>query len=240
MEALGRCRGGGVSLEHTPGPPPSDQTSDVIFFAVPHVRLGYTMSCGCTQSARKVWMLSFLLIASQVPGLLSVPAAMYTRRSAHVAVPQPAAKCSFAGGCGWSAHHQGTCSHLGVRRRRSQAWESRVHWCGKVRMNVGDEGESRRAGGGPRPKKRPLGLLSTGVNDAILEMCVENKGRPLARALTDFVEYTIEALASGEGLAWRHIRFLCKKQYTPPVARRLINCHGMIEGTAFCGLQRSA
>eukprot|EP00903_Cladosiphon_okamuranus_P013903 g12931.t1 len=67
-------------------------------------------------------------------------------------------------------------------------------------MNAGAEGDKeqgRRAGGGPRPKKRPLGLLSTGVNDAILEMCVENKGRPLARALTDFVEYTIEALASG-------------------------------------------
>lgn len=65
-------------------------------------------------------------------------------------------------------------------------------------MSVGAEGEGRRTGGGPRPKKRPLGLLGTGVNDAILEMCVENKGRPLARALTDFVEYTIEALASGE------------------------------------------
>eukprot|EP00752_Nemacystus_decipiens_P014145 g12578.t2 len=63
--------------------------------------------------------------------------------------------------------------------------------------NVGAEGEGRRTGGGPRPKKRPLGLLCTGVNDAILEMCVENKGRPLARALTDFVEYAIEALASG-------------------------------------------
>ncbi|CAM9504449.1 unnamed protein product [Scytosiphon promiscuus] len=35
------------------------------------------------------------------------------------------------------------------------------------------------------------------MNDAILEMCVENKGRPLARPMTDFVEYCIEALAAG-------------------------------------------
>lgn len=86
-------------------------------------------------------------------------------------------------------------------------------------MNVGAEGEGRRTGGGPRPKKRSLGLLSTGVNDAILEMCVENKGRPLARALTDFVEYTIEALAAGELLVSRVARptLLATEETTPPV-----------------------
>lgn len=52
--------------------------------------------------------------------------------------------------------------------------------------------------GGPRPDKRPLGALCTAMNDAILEMCVENRGRPLARSMTDFVEYCIEALAAGE------------------------------------------
>lgn len=85
-------------------------------------------------------------------------------------------------------------------------------------MNVGAEGEGRRTGGGPRPKKRSLGLLSTGVNDAILEMCVENKGRPLARALTDFVEYTIEALAAGELLVCRVARptLLATEEITPP------------------------
>lgn len=91
-------------------------------------------------------------------------------------------------------------------------------------MNVGDEGEwSRRTGGGPRPKKRPLGLLSTGVNDAILEMCVENKGRPLARALTDFVEYTIEALASGERLVRRHQSVSLRRKPPPPLPLVLKN-----------------
>lgn len=60
------------------------------------------------------------------------------------------------------------------------------------------DGKGRVPRGGPRPKKRPLVFLCGAVNDAILEMCVVNKGRPLARSMTDFVEYSIEALASGE------------------------------------------
>lgn len=67
---------------------------------------------------------------------------------------------------------------------------------------AGGEGDVERAPirprGGPRPKKRPLVFLCVAVNDAILEMCVVNKGRPLAKSMTDFVEYSIEAMASGE------------------------------------------
>lgn len=169
---------------------------------VPRVRCGYTMPCGRTHSARNVWMLYFIMCVSQVTELLSLHAASYSHH-AHVSVPAPAAGfSSLAGGWRWGAHHQGACCiRRGVRRRSSNTWENKNHcWFGQIRMNVGAEGEGTRAAGhgGPRPKKRALGLLSTGVNDAILEMCVENKGRPLARALTDFVEYTIEALASGE------------------------------------------
>lgn len=153
------------------------------------------MPCGRRQSVRSVWVLSFLMVASQVTELLSFSAATYTR-IAHVTVPAPAARFrSLAGMWHSGAHHYSTYTRLGVRRRSKVAWENGVHCRGKTRMNVGGGGGG---GGGPRPKKRALGLLSTGVNDAILEMCVENKGRPLARALTDFVEYTIEALASGE------------------------------------------
>lgn len=84
----------------------------------------------------------------------------------------------------------------GMHPRSSKAWGANAHSRPRIRMDVGAGGEEL---GGPRPKqKRALVRLSTGINDAILEMCVENKGRPLARSMTDFVEYTIEALASGE------------------------------------------
>lgn len=56
-----------------------------------------------------------------------------------------------------------------------------------------DEGEGRRG----RRVRRPLLTLCEGINSALLEMCVMNKGRPLAAAITDFVERTIEAFMSG-------------------------------------------
>lgn len=60
------------------------------------------------------------------------------------------------------------------------------------------DGNYRGGPAGPRPKKRPLVFLCQAMNDAILEMCVENKGRPLAKSMTDFVEFSMEGLASGE------------------------------------------
>lgn len=155
------------------------------------------MSCGRKTSARNAWVLSLLVVSSQISELLSLVSC--TPGSVHVAVRAPPAVRfgNLAGMWRWGAHHQSTHVFLGARRRHSNAWENKVHCCGQIRMSVGGEGE-RSHGGGPRPKKRALEFLSTGVNNAILEMCVENKGRPLARALTDFVEYTIEALASGK------------------------------------------
>lgn len=60
-----------------------------------------------------------------------------------------------------------------------------------------EEGAGRWSG---RPRKtRPLAFLAEAVNAAILEMCVENQGRPLAMAMTDLVERAVEAFVSGEG-----------------------------------------
>lgn len=56
------------------------------------------------------------------------------------------------------------------------------------------DGGARRRG---RRVRRPLLTLCEGINSALLEMCVVNKGRPLAAAITDFVEKTIEAFISG-------------------------------------------
>lgn len=61
----------------------------------------------------------------------------------------------------------------------------------------GEEGAGRWSGS-PR-KTRPLAFLAEAVNAAILEMCVENQGRPLAMAMTDLVERAVEAFVSGEG-----------------------------------------
>ena len=68
-----------------------------------------------------------------------------------------------------------------------------------------DSGTRSGTGGGEaggwslRPRKRrPLSFLAKAVNTAVLETCVQNQGRPLAVAITDFVERTIEAFVSGE------------------------------------------
>lgn len=80
---------------------------------------------------------------------------------------------------------------------------------GAFSSNNPGEGRGRDEGGLGRPRKRrPLALLSQALNDAILEMCVENKGRPLAMAMTDLVERTIEALASGEQERSHHAHVL--------------------------------
>lgn len=57
----------------------------------------------------------------------------------------------------------------------------------------GWEGKRRR-----KRVRRSLLNLSQAINNALLEMCVENKGRPLAMAMTDFVERTVETFMSGE------------------------------------------
>ena len=68
-------------------------------------------------------------------------------------------------------------------------------------LTMGEQiGEGEGAGrwsGTPRAR-RPLAFLAEAVNAAILEMCVENQGRPLAMAMTDLVERAVEAFVSGE------------------------------------------
>lgn len=48
--------------------------------------------------------------------------------------------------------------------------------------------------------RRSLVYLAEAVNDAVLEMCAQNQGRPLAAAMTDLVERGVEVFVSGEGL----------------------------------------
>lgn len=62
--------------------------------------------------------------------------------------------------------------------------------------NPGEEGGGTEAGR-RRRARRPLLFLSQAVNAAVLEMCVENEGRPLAMAMTDMVERAVEAFVSG-------------------------------------------
>lgn len=46
--------------------------------------------------------------------------------------------------------------------------------------------------------RKSLVHLAEAVNKAVLEMCVQNQGRPLAAAMTDLVERGVEAFASGK------------------------------------------
>eukprot|EP00904_Undaria_pinnatifida_P000887 jgi/Undpi1/1079/HiC_scaffold_10.g04542.m1 len=59
------------------------------------------------------------------------------------------------------------------------------------------EGEGAGRWSGTPRARRPLAFLAEAVNAAILEMCVENQGRPLAMAMTDLVERAVEAFVSG-------------------------------------------
>ena len=137
------------------------------------------------------WVLSIVLFASRAKELLSYQVSRGYGTEALAATHEARSTMS----AGFTSARLWPCGR-GIRTRSSDAWGRKIHCCPRIAMSVGEEGEEL---GGPRPKKkRALGLLSTGINDAILELCVENKGRPLARAMTDFVEYAIEALASGE------------------------------------------
>lgn len=100
---------------------------------------------------------------------------------------------------------------LSLERHRWRQKESRSRACprsrkpGQFRMSVYGEGGSRSEGsvgggkwpGSPR-KKRPLRFLAEAVNAAVLEMCVQSQGRPLAIPITDLVERTVEAFVCGE------------------------------------------
>lgn len=62
-------------------------------------------------------------------------------------------------------------------------------------------GDGGKEGWSGRPKtRRPLVFLAEALNAAVLEMCVENQGRPLAMAITDVVERTIETFVAGENV----------------------------------------
>lgn len=167
------------------------------------------MPCGLTRSCRN--LLFMIMTASRIGELLSSRATCCHHGGGrgvlfvHVpAPPTPARLARFRTSGLWTSdvYHQnaqgaGRC----VFRRSSNGCgrtQRVVHnrcWSRMDATAAGDQGGGRH---GPRPKKRPLVYLGEAVNDAILEMCVVNKGRPLARSMTDFVEYSIEALASGE------------------------------------------
>lgn len=69
----------------------------------------------------------------------------------------------------------------------------------RIMVEMNAYGDGGKGGWSGRPKtRRPLVFLAEAVNAAVLEMCVENQGRPLAMAITDVVERTIEAFVAGE------------------------------------------
>lgn len=108
----------------------------------------------------------------------------------------------------FQAPHAMLSSKRSSRDRHSRLWARMDHTRSTLRK-VCSSSINRRlgarlsmeAGGGwsGRPRtRRPLALIAERVNAAVVEMCVENKGRPLAMAITDLVERAIEAFASGE------------------------------------------
>lgn len=180
--------------------------------------------------AKVAWVLSIFVVASRARELLAAAAHSYGTEAlvpAHVG----SQRCA-----GFLPARWWLCG-AGMRPRSSNAWGENNHSRPRIRMGVG---AGREELGGPRPKqKRALALLATGINDAILEMCVENKGRPLARSMTDFVEYTIEVLASGEqpmhlGCEWvmRGRRFARRSpanyRYLPGAFTRLLYILGHV------------
>lgn len=92
-------------------------------------------------------------------------------------------------------HVQNNKTRLGSCRRSSG---NSPRFC--VGMNADSDATGGGRGGwsGKPKKRRPLVFLAKAVNEAVLEMCVENQGRPLAMAITDLVERAIEAFASGK------------------------------------------
>ena len=147
---------------------------------------------------------------SAAGGLLSVIAAASSQSAV------AAGTCSTANtSCpAFLAPHKATSLSLGSdqrhslsARRKPQPGTCRVpsrkyrsrRICVLMDKQVGEqEEEAGRWSGRPRTT-RPLAFLAEAVNAAILEMCVENQGRPLAMAMTDLVERAVEAFVSGEG-----------------------------------------
>lgn len=115
---------------------------------------------------------------------------------------------SFAINC---SHKDLTKETLSLERHRWRRKESQSRACprsrkpSQFRMSVYGEGDSRSEGGvgggkwpGSPRKKRPLQFLAEAVNAAVLEMCVQSQGRPLAIPITDLVERIVEAFVCGE------------------------------------------
>lgn len=83
-------------------------------------------------------------------------------------------------------------------RVRSRRCRSRLIRVLEMDRQAGEQEEAAGRWSGRPRKIRPLTFLAQAVNAAILEMCVENQGRPLAMAMTDLVERAVEAFVSGE------------------------------------------
>lgn len=107
---------------------------------------------------------------------------------------------------------------LSLERHPWRRKESRSRACprsrkpSQFRMSVygGDDSRSEGDVGGKWPgssrKKRSLRFLAEAVNAAVLEMCVQSQGRPLAIPITDLVERIVEAFVCGELI---FVSYLC-------------------------------
>lgn len=108
-------------------------------------------------------------------------------------------------------HHQGVSSATRTRslcRRRRRGDRSKLSSIAMIggssypgvlgRSNSEpEEARRRRRRLVPGTRRRSLVYLAEAVNRAVVEMCVQNEGRPLAAAMTDLVECGVEAFVSG-------------------------------------------
>ncbi|CAM9419101.1 unnamed protein product [Ectocarpus sp. 6 AP-2014] len=174
-----------------------------------------TMRCICRRPFRAInvrWLLSVLIVvACQATSTLrsrgATPAATSTCSNARSSSAGATSTCrasrsAFLLSARCRTTFRSQPHRRGVPTRRGTHHRSRRHFLHRytelLRMGARSGDGSYRGGpAGPRPKKRPLAFLCQAMNDAILEMCVENKGRPLAKSMTDFVEFSMEGLASG-------------------------------------------
>lgn len=176
-----------------------------------------TMRCICRRTFRAIttrWLLSVLVVvACQATSTLrdrgATPSSFHSMHSSarsssagatSICHASRSAAFLLSARCRTTLRSQPHRRDVPTRRgthNRSRRYFPRRYTEVRTNARSGD-GSYRGVPAGPRPKKRPLVFLCQAMNDAILEMCVENKGRPLAKSMTDFVEYSMEGLASGE------------------------------------------
>lgn len=160
------------------------------------------------------WLLSLLALASRgsiawLSHALGAPPAPPQHHRRHCSSPGvPAFMAQFP------TKGLSTSSYLDRYRLRRGQGTAPMETCwrgSRERLRTVMHARAGEGGWSGTPRnKRPLVFLAEAVNAAVLEMCVENKGRPLAMGMTDLVEHAIEAFASGKPpTAALHLPVVC-------------------------------